>query len=176
MSQTAFDLAYERTVSHEGGFSDDHRDAGNWTGGVCGRGELKGTKYGISAAEFPDEDIRNLTPERAKELAKTRYWDAMNCKRYRFAVAIQFFDAGYNHGQPNAIRFLQRAARVADDGVFGPITQGALEKMDENDVLFRFLAARLEFMTKISTWSTYGKGWARRVAQNLNYAAEDNDR
>jgi hypothetical protein len=37
----------------EGGLSMDERDPGNWTGGAIGKGELRGTKYGISAQTYP---------------------------------------------------------------------------------------------------------------------------
>jgi len=45
-----FDLAFDRVIGHEGGYTDDPRDRGNWTGGATGRGELKGTKYGSRRA------------------------------------------------------------------------------------------------------------------------------
>ncbi len=31
----------------------------------------------------------------------------------------------------------------------------------------KFCGQRLEFMSKLSTWDVYGKGWARRVADQL---------
>ena len=46
--------------------------------------------------------------------------------------------------------------------------------MDVNDLLFRFLAKRLRYLTEVKTWDAYSRGWARRVAQCLEYAAEDN--
>ena len=68
---------------------------------------------------------------------------------------------------------LQRAVGVADDGKIGPRTLAAVAAMSVTDVLSRFNAERLEFYASLSTWATYGKGWARRVAGNLRYAAED---
>jgi lysozyme family protein len=41
-------------------------------------------------------------------------------------------------------------------------------------VLMRFAAARLRFWASLSTWPTFGKGWAIRAAKQLEYAAEDN--
>jgi lysozyme family protein len=52
--------AFELLVGHEGGFTDDPRDTGSWTGGNAGAGQLKGRKYGISAASYPNLDIKNL--------------------------------------------------------------------------------------------------------------------
>ena len=38
----------------------------------------------------------------------------------------------------------------------------------------RFNAERLRFYTKLSTFGSFGKGWVRRVADNLSHAANDN--
>lgn len=169
-----YDKAFDRVIGHEGNFQIDRNDRGNWTTGVIGRGELKGTKFGISAMSYPNEDIRNLSLARAKELYKRDFWDRNHLDRFDGSVQYQVFDAAVNHGRGNGVRMLQRAVRVADDGVVGNITVAAYRNMPENDVLLRFLSERLWFMTNISTFDRYGRGWSRRVADNLRYAAEDN--
>jgi lysozyme family protein len=117
--------------------------------------------------------MRDLTRDQAKEIYRTAYWGRAQAYQYDGAIAFQLFDAAVNHGIGQAIRFLQRAVDVADDGVVGPVTLAAVRAMSVTDVLSRFSAERLEFYTKLSTWPTFGKGWARRVAGNLKYAAED---
>ncbi len=86
---------------------------------------------------------------------------------------IPMFDAAVNHGIGNAIRFLQRAVGVADDGVVGKITLGAINEKTLDDVLVLFNAERLEFYSKLKTFDTFGRGWSRRVVSNLRYAAGD---
>jgi lysozyme family protein len=56
---------------------------------------------------------------------------------------------------------------VADDGVAGALTINAVRRLDVESLVARFNGQRLEFMTKLSTWDVYGKGWARRIAKNL---------
>jgi len=168
-----FDVAFERLIGHEGKFTDDRKDKGNWTGGKVGVGELKGTKYGISAAAYPSLDIKSLTLEQAKDIYRRDYWERSGAPDYDGAIAYQVFDAAANHGIENAVRFLQRAAGVADDGDIGPITLSAINSMSVTDVLMRFNAARLRFYTQLSTWPDYSKGWALRIVGNLNYGAED---
>ena len=46
--------------------------------------------------------------------------------------------------------------------------------MDQNDIVFKFNAERLEFYTKLGTWATFGRGWTRSIAGNLRWAANDN--
>ena len=167
-----FDIAFERIIGHEGGFSDDPKDPGNWTSGKVNIGELKGTKYGIAANTYGYLDIKNLTLDQAKEIYKRDYWDIIG--NAHDSIKFQLFDAAVNHGKGNAIRFLQRAVKVADDGKWGRISQAALDSMDHNDVLIRFLAYRFKFWASLSTFDRYGRGWTNRGADNLLFAADDN--
>jgi lysozyme family protein len=43
-----------------------------------------------------------------------------------------------------------------------------------NDVLMRFVAQRLRFWASLSSWPTFGKGWAIRAATDLEFATGDN--
>jgi len=169
-----FDQAFERLIGHEGGYQNARSDRGNWTSGVVGQGELRGTKFGISAMSYPDLDIRNLTVDQAKAIYRRDFWDRAKADQYHGAIAYQLFDMAINHGNGNAIRMLQRAVGVADDGSVGNMTLAAIKGADLNDTLMRLNGERLDFITKLSTWPDYGKGWTRRVAGNLRYAAQDN--
>lgn len=160
-----FDVAFERLIGHEGGYVNHPDDPGgetNW--GITKRTALEAGYTG---------EMRDLTRDQAKEIYRVAYWDRARCDEYDGAIAFQLFDAAVNHGIGNAIRFLQRAVRVADDGVMGPITMAAIESTSVTDVLMRFNAARLRFYTNLSKWPSFGKGWARRTADNLNYGADD---
>lgn len=168
-----FDAAFERLIGHEGGYSDDPKDPGNWTGGRPGVGKLLGTKYGIAANTYPDIDIKALTLEQAKAIYRRDWWDKIHADQLPAAVAFQLWDFAVNAGITRAVISLQRAVGVADDGKLGPRTLAAVNAMPVPDVLARFNAERLEFYASLSTWPTYGKGWARRVAVNLRYAAVD---
>jgi lysozyme family protein len=83
-------------------------------------------------------------------------------------------DAYVNTSPETVIRWAQRAAGVADDGKIGPVTLAALQCADPADLVLNFIASRIEYVTGLSTWDAFGKGWARRWAENLRYAAKDN--
>ena len=169
-----FDTFIRRILSHEGGFSNDRNDPGNWTGGRVGAGQLKGTKFGIAANTYPTLDIKNLTWDTAAALYRRDFWDAAKAGQLPPAVGFQLLDGAVNSGVRRATQWLQRAARVADDGILGPVSLAAIRAADPNDLAFRFLAERLDFMTGLSNWPHHGKGWARRLAAHLRLAAEDN--
>jgi lysozyme family protein len=155
-----FDQAFDRLISREGGYTNDTDDPG------------KETKFGISKRSYPDVDIANLTLESAKAIYKRDFWDALG--DIHPVIKFQVFDFAVNSGIQTAIRKLQLAIGAADDGHWGPRSAAALSTMDLNDVLMKFAAQRLLFMTSLSTWDKFGKGWARRIANNLLSAAEDN--
>lgn len=169
-----FDKFIRRILSHEGGYSTDRTDPGNWTGGKVGVGQLKGTKYGIAANTYPTLDIKNLTWDQAAAIYRRDYWLAARADELPPAVGFQLLDGAVNSGVRRATQWLQRAARVADDGILGPISMAAIAKADPSDLVMRFIAERLDFMTGLRNWPDHGKGWARRIAANLRHGADDN--
>ena len=168
-----FDQAFDRLISHECGFSDDPKDPGNWTGGRVNMGELRGTKYGIAANTYGDLDIEHLTLDEAKAIYHRDWWLKAGADQLDAAIVYQLWDFAVNAGMGTAVRALQRAVRVAEDGSIGPVTLRAVRAMSTTDVLMRLTAQRLRFYTSLSTWLTYGKGWTNRVAGQLDFAAED---
>lgn len=158
-----FDNAFDRLMGHEGGYVNDPKDPG---------GE---TKYGISKRSYPNEDIAGLTRDRAKVLFKRDFWDRINADQLPDGVAFQLADFAYNSGAETAVRYLQRACGVADDGHWGPVSQDAVEERSESDLILLLNAERLEMLTKLKGWADFGRGWARRIAANLRYGAEDSE-
>lgn len=160
-----FDEAFHRLMGHEGGYVNHPDDPGgetNW--GITKRVAVE---HGYTG------DMKKLTRDVARGIAKVAYWDRVRADQVDPAIAFQLMDAAFNHGIGNAARFLQRAVGVADDGNIGPRTISYVNAMSVPDVLMRFNAERLDFYTKLSTWDTFGKGWVRRVVGNLRFASED---
>ncbi len=158
---------FNRLIGHEGGYVNDPRDPGgetNW--GITKR---------TAQANGYQGSMRAMTREQAYKIYYSAFWLRYQCDKMPDAVAFQFFDAAVNHGLGNASRMLQRSVNVADDGIIGNMTIAAIKKMAISDVIMRLNAERLEFYCKLSTFSTFGKGWVRRVAGNLKYGAIDNE-
>ena len=78
---SAFEQAFAIVVGHEGTFCAERRDPGNWSGGAVGKGELRGTRFGISAAAYPTEDIANLTCAAAERIYPSRLLGSDRCGR-----------------------------------------------------------------------------------------------
>lgn len=162
-----FDACFVALLEHEGGLSLDAKDRGNWTGGKIGVGELKGTKYGISASVYPGEDIAGLTVDRVKSLYRRDYWGPAGCDAVPDAIKFHLFDAAVNQGVKTAIRMVQNAVGEIPDGILGPRTLQAIASMDPTKAVLRFSGARLVAYTSAAGWDDFGKGWVNRVAGNL---------
>ncbi|WP_367846453.1 glycoside hydrolase family 108 protein [Rhodoferax sp. WC2427] len=155
-----FDQAFDRLMGAEGGYVNDPHDPG---------GE---TNWGISKRSYPTVDIKALTREGAKAIYLRDFWAPLVDAHP--AVRFQTFDFAVNSGISTAVRKLQAAIGVADDGHWGPLSAAKLASMDVNDALMRFMAQRLRFWVKCSAWPSQGAGWVNRGARQLEYAAEDN--
>lgn len=158
---TAFDRAFDRLIGNEGGLVDNPSDPGGLT------------QWGISQRSYPAADIRALTREDARAIYLKDFWLRGRMDEYDPAIAFQVFDFAVNSGIETALRALQRAALVADDGHIGPVTVATIKETSVTDIIMRFIAERLIYWTGLSTWSEFGRGWARRAAKDLRYGAED---
>lgn len=164
---TTFDEAFVRVLGCEGGYTSSPADRGNWTGGDVGRGVCKGTKYGISAAAYPGDDIEHLDIDRAKTLYLRDYWGPAGCDGAPEAVRYGLFDMSVNSGVKAAVKALQKAVGEVEDGILGPHTLQAMQSMPALRLVARFNGARLLHVSDATAWPAYGRGWCRRIATNL---------
>lgn len=162
-----FEKSFAALIDSEGAFTDDPRDPGNWTSGVVGVGILKGTKFGISAASYPELDIKNLTLPLAKQIYFNDFWMKISIDKLPASIAFDMFDTAVNSGKEAAAKILQRALGLNDDGDIGPKTIAGAAGLDPQLLDKRFSAQRLLYITDAKKFPTYGRGWVRRIANNL---------
>lgn len=157
---SAFDGAFTALIGNEGGYAYNPADPGGETmWGVTAR---VARKHGYTGA------MKDLPLATAKQIAKAEYWDAVRGDELSPALAFQLLDAAYNSGPPQAVKWLQHALGVGVDGAFGPATMAAIAAFpDEDKLIGRLDAYRLLFLADLGTWPSFGRGWARRIANNL---------
>lgn len=164
---TDFDDAFDRVIGHEKGFQNGYNDRGNWTTGRVGEGLLKGTKFGISAMSYPNLDIANLTVDTAKAIYYRDFWVPLGLTTLPVTIRFDMFDTAINSGKATAIKLLQRACKVQDDGILGSATLAAAQKLTPEQLDSAYSGHRLLFLCDLAIWPEYGKGLVRRVAKNL---------
>lgn len=162
-----FEAAFAHTVGIEGGFTQNPKDRGNWTTGKIGVGELKGTKYGISAMAYPHLDIANLGIIDARAIYMRDYWTPSHCDILPSGIDALVFDMAVNHGNFRALKILQEALGVTTDGIIGPVTLAAIQKADHAKLLEEITARRGVYYGNIPSFDTFGLGWMRRLVRML---------
>lgn len=148
----SFDSCFKIVVGLEGVYSVDPNDKGNWTGGKVGYGEMRGTKYGISAKAFPTLDIKNLTLAQAKEIYSRDYWNKM--LKADPILNLIAFDCAVNQG-------VKTSNSINN-------TVNLLTPLTPDGKLASFANLRLEHYRQLSDWERYGNGWTNRVKNVLN--------
>ena len=161
----ASDRAISFVLSHEGGYVDHPNDPG---------GE---TKYGISKRSYPNEDIKNLSVERAKEIYHRDYWLHIRGPELPEQLAVALMDYAVNSGVAQATRALQATVRVKRDARFGPLTMQAVLQASESRGTLKLaedlILDRALFLTRIGCQrpgsEAFLSGWMRRIRDNLRY-------
>jgi lysozyme family protein len=162
-----FDRAFALTLKYEGGYVDHPKDPGGATNlGVTI--ETWSTYIGHDATKA---EIKALTPAKVKPLYKRRYWDKVMGDRLPDGLDLAVYDFAVNSGPARACKALQKVLRTAQDGVLGDDTLQALKGKDVTDVITAFNAERQRFLKSLSTYSTFGVGWSKRVKHVQQTAA-----
>ena len=154
-----FDQAFHQLLGHEGSFVDHPADPG---GATCW-----GITERVARANGYTGPMRALPVDLAKRIYRASYWDAVRADELPTAVRYSVFDAAVNSGVSQSVKWLQRALGVSDDGAIGPKTLAAAQAADGHVIKAKMLGARLQFMTDLPSWPSFGRGWARRVASLL---------
>ena len=149
-----FELAIVETMKWEGGYVSDPNDPG---------GE---TNFGIAKRDHPNEDIQNMTVDRAKQIYRDGYWKNLYSQINSQAVANKLFDMGCNLGVGTAVKLLQSALGVPVDGSFGPNTLAATN--EAGDAVLPSYKQKLcehypELVVRNPNLSKFLGGWLRRA-------------
>lgn len=125
------------------------------------------TRWGISQNAYPGLDIASLTREEAEKIYLRDYWRPIRGSALPSQIALVLFDGAVNHGPRQAIKLLQAALKIQQDGIMGPETVGSAKSYyPRQELLKRFLYARGMFYDMIgqrpeNTGSVYG--WKLRL-------------
>jgi lysozyme family protein len=150
-----FDKAFQLVVGHEGGFVDHPDDPGGATN--------FGITEGVAAAHGYTGQMKDIPLSTAKYIYQVNYWDKIRGDLLPNSLKFHVFDAAVNSGVKQAIMWLQQCAGVNQDGVIGPKTIAASDSVSPA----AYTAVRLRFLTNTKGWNVFGRGWARRIADNL---------
>lgn len=185
-----FEVAYSKTMGHEGGYANDPNDAGGETYKGVARvynGSWDGWDV-IDASkgepDFPEclDDIYSLQTS-VHEFYKENYWDVNHLDHVSDQdVAEEMFDTGVNMGISRAAKFLQKSlnylnrneslySELVVDGAIGQASLNALNiVLDRGDqrvllTMMNVLQGQhyMNYMDRKPSQKKYARGWMKRV-------------
>lgn len=180
MSAINFRPSLALVLAHEGGYVNHPRDPGGPTNqGVTQRVYDAYRDYHRQRRQ----SVKAVLSSEVSDIYNKNYWKLVRGDSLPVGLDYCVFDFAVNSGVSRAVRYLQRAIGVVDDGVLGMISMAALDKLCKQDgcetLIAQYCANRLAFLRNLGTFPTFGKGWTRRVigakpgAQKEDYGVID---
>lgn len=167
MTASNFKRSLALVLSHEGGYVNHPKDPGG------------ATNKGVTQAVYDAyrryhgsrlQSVAKITSSEVAEIYQKNYWRLVRADSLPCGVDYAVFDFAVNSGVARATKYLQRLVGVTPDGVIGLITLAAVEayaRRDEEKLIAQYCANRLLFVRGLKTFSTFGKGWTRRIVGNF---------
>jgi lysozyme family protein len=142
------------------------------------------TRYGVTMAALADfrrqpvtrQDIVDLTEGEARAclyelfVARPGFLEILDADLRALCV-----DAAVNHGARHAVKWLQWAADVAQDGRFGPKSAAAVERADPLELFVWMCSFRLRLYGRLvrldRSQAQFIGGWINRACEFLEHAA-----
>lgn len=125
------------------------------------------TKYGISKRWYPNEDIPNLTRERANALLYRDYWNYNGINKLPANISGAVFDNAVNQGPPTAIKNTHKALGIEPGNIIGEQTLNKISKSSPYEFLDKFKNAAQNInnqnIQSDSSQNEFKNGWFRRI-------------
>lgn len=151
---------------HEGGYVNHPKDPG----GETNKGVTKRVYENWCAEQdLFQKDMKDLKISDVAPIYKEKYWDRCKCDSLPDGVDLCVFDFGVNAGTGRGARFLQKCVGAIADGAIGPNTLRQVDEWvamrGEEDLIVEYSERRRNYYKRLKTFSTFGKGWLRRVEE-----------
>lgn len=159
MSQ--FEECLSWVLVREGGYVNHPKDPGGHTNqGITLR--TLSAFYGRAATVG---ELKNISPNTVAAIYRQRFWDKVRADDLPAGIDLVTFNIAVMSGPRRAIRFLQRAVGVDDDGILGPITMDAVTRVCglEPKIIRSMINDYRGFLRRLPHYPTFGLGWRRRM-------------
>lgn len=160
-----YEKSLQLVLRHEGGYVNHPKDPG----GATNKGVTQKVYDNYRSVNgWKKQSVRQITQSEVAAIYRHEYADVVGFDKLPLGLDYVQFDGGINSGPVQATKWLQRALGSAYtgkiDGVIGKLTLKAVNGADIEALINKILDIRLNFLKALKTWPTFGKGWAKRVA------------
>lgn len=157
----AFDECLKLVLAHEGGYVHHPKDPGGETNKGVTRRVYDAYRKSVGKHV---QSVRYISDAEVAAIYRAQYWDACAADRLPRGVNYATFDGSVNSGVSRGVRWLQSALGIKADGKAGPATVANAKAGDPVKIVKAMCAKRMGFLRSLGTFTTFGRGWSRRVA------------
>ena len=154
-----FEACVKYVFGSEGGFVNHPKDPG----GATNMGVTRATLAAWRKRPVTVDEVKRLTRAEAERIYRAQYWDTIRGDELPPGVDYAVFDISVNSGPGRAAKFLQQALRIEADGVVGSKTIAAAAAVGDVGLAHEICKRRLNWLSTLSGWRTFGRGWRSRV-------------
>ena len=155
-----FDACLAEVLKHEGGWADHPKDPG----GATMKGVTIGTFAQFKGRKVSKDELRAISDADLRAIYRRKYWDVVKGDDLPAGLDMVAFDGAVNSGPSRGARWLQIGLNITADGKVGPQTLAYARAANVSQTIDYACNARLDFLRRLKTWPTFGKGWGRRVS------------
>ena len=121
------------------------------------------------------EDVEGLEEHEARAIYHDEYLVKPGFDKIdRISLRVVVLDSAVQHGPKRTIRWLQKFAGVPMDGILGPVSLAAINRLDSDALYRKVVAERCRFYGRIisrdPTQAVFAAGWANRIAEFIEEA------
>lgn len=161
MAASTYTTAMVHIRRDEGGYVNHKLDPGG------------ATNFGVTQAVYdafrkrngyPARSVKQITSTEVDVIYRTQYADKVRYDDIPAGVDYATLDAAVNSGVSRGAKWLQLSVGASADGQVGPQTLAKTKSADPVKTIKAICFRRLSFVQSLKTWTTFGKGWSRRIA------------
>lgn len=161
---TRFEECLPFILKWEGGYVNHPSDRGGATNkGITQRNyDSWRIKQGLSV-----RTVKDITDDEVHSIYLTEYWARAGCPTLPEPVDLVVFDCAVNSGVSRAVKWLQKALGLNQDGLFGAKTNAAVLACNPLETALEILVIREDFLSDVvdanPSQIVFLKGWHSRL-------------
>ena len=158
-------------LRREGGYVNNPADMGGPTKfGITLKTLRAWRKARYSGLQTTTKDVQALEKDEARKIYHSQYYEKPKISLIENArLRIFLLDSAVQHSPRRVVRWLQKVVAVPVDGLLGPVSLEAINRLDSDAIYVMLVAERCRFygrlITRKPSQAVFAAGWANRIAE-----------